>query len=359
MSKKNISHYHGNFLKEKVKPFEIEKDTTITSILEQMKDISFQARSLGIAFEIYKNALKNTGTIFFGLAGAMVPAGLRKVIVYMIKNRLIDCIVSTGANLFHDVHECLGKFHYKGSPHIDDVKLRTQKIDRIYDVFASEDEFEYTDKMIANFTSGLDKRPYTTREFFYLMGKHFRGQSKEEGIVTSAAKAGIPIYCPAIGDSSFGIALACGINKKAKKFIFNVIKDVEETALIVAKSPSTSVVFIGGGTPKNFIQQTEATAYMMGFNVEGHKYCIQITTDAPHWGGLSGCTFEESQSWGKIHHKAEKITVYCDGTVALPILVSGLAEIDAKSLRKSIPVFTQGQDIEIKFKRIIKNKSNK
>ena len=132
------------------------------------------------------------------------------------------------------------------------------------------------------------------------------------------------MYCPAIGDSSIGIGLA--IKPEEDNFIFDVIGDVKETALIAANANKTGVIYIGGGTPKNFIQQTSVTAAVMGKDVSGHEYAVQITTDAPHWGGLSGCTFEEAQSWGKIAKKAKMVTVHCDSTIALPIIVTALAK---------------------------------
>jgi len=252
---------------------------------------------------------------------------MRGVMVYLIQKGLIHCLVSTGANLFHDCHESLGRKHFKGSPSADDVKLREQKIDRIYDTFASDLEFQKTDRFISTFVATLPTRKsYTTREFFQLLGRHLAKEAREEGILTAAVKANVPIYCPAIGDSSIGIAVAVGNAKSRVPVQFDIIADVEETADLVANSPSTGVVYVGGGTPKNFIQQTEVTASLRGQKVPGHQYAIQITTDAPHWGGLSGCTFSEAQSWGKIALAAKKVSVHCDATIALPLLVSALAE---------------------------------
>jgi deoxyhypusine synthase len=320
---------------------------TVAEYLRRCKDISFQARSLGLAFEIWQKALKDDTTIFLGLSGAMTPAGLRKVIVYLIENRLIDVLVTTGANVFHDLHETLGGLHYKCHPQVDDVHLRKHKLDRMYDVLGSEDAYGVADRLIADFTASLPPRPHTTREWFHLFGRHLGKRQKDEGIVTAAAKHGVPIYVPAIGDSSYGIAIGSGLNKKAQNFLFHPMKDVAETANIAAQASRTGIVLVGGGTPKNFTQQTMVTAEYMGMPRPGHKYCIQLTTDAPHWGGLSGCTFEESQSWGKIDFHADKVAVYGDATIALPLLVSGLAEVKAHAFRRSVPKFTFGEDLEI------------
>jgi len=312
------------FLKRPVKPVEITPGAEVSELLDRMADTAFQGKNLAVAVDAWEQMLRDNVTIFFGLAGAMIPAGMRRVIVYLIKNRLIDCLVSTGANLFHDIHETLGRYHWQGSAMANDEELRDEGIDRIYDVFAIEREFEHADVYCYKFSKMLERRPYTTREFLYLLGKQLSKGAREDGILTAAYKANIPVYCPAIGDSSIGIGLA--IKPEEDNFIFDVIGDVKETALIAANANKTGVIYVGGGTPKNFIQQTSVTAAVMGKDVSGHEYAVQITTDAPHWGGLSGCTFEEAQSWGKIAKKAKMVTVHCDSTIALPIIVTALAK---------------------------------
>lgn len=313
------------FLKKPVVPIEINETSTVADILTAMGNTAFQARNLGTAVDIWGDMLKDDVTIFLGLAGAMVPAGLRKVVTYLIENRMIDCLVSTGANLFHDIHETLGRYHFQGTPHVNDNHLREEGIDRIYDVFASEKEFRQVDDFITLFADELDlERPYTTREFLYLLGKRIARHEVTEGIVSAAYKYGVPVYCPAIGDSSIGIALAA--RTTGKKLLFDIVGDIQETALITLNSRKTGVIYIGGGTPKNFIQQMEVTAAYWSPQVPGHEYAIQITADAPHWGGLSGCTFEEAQSWGKIGKKAKMVTIYCDSTIALPLIVTALVQ---------------------------------
>jgi deoxyhypusine synthase len=282
--------------------------------------------------------LADEATVIMGLSGAMVPAGMRNLIAYLIGHRFIDCLVSTGANLFHDCHETLGRAHYKGDPHFDDVTLFEHGIDKIYDTFASEGEFRETDLFIADFARGLNSNvSYTTREFLHRLGGRLAEEGINDGILTAATRAQVPVYCPAIGDSSIGIALTTLTSSQGRRFQFDVIGDVEELTTIVADSRKTGVIYIGGGTPKNFIQQTEVTASILGREVTGHDYAIQIIVDAPYWGGLSGCTFEEAQSWGKISKSAKKVTVYCDATIALPLVVTALAE-EEKELQRGVTV---------------------
>jgi len=329
-------------------PFEVKAGRSVADCLGRMEAISFQGRSLGAALRAWREMLKDETTIIMGLSGAMVPAGMRSIMAYLIEHRLVDCLVSTGANLFHDCHETMGRFHFKGDAGFDDITLLEHHIDKIYDTFASEDEFRQTDAFLAKFASGLDlSRAYTTREFLHLLGKKLGESSSMQGILTSAAKAGIPLYCPAIGDSSIGIALATLPHQHGGRFMFDVIGDVEELTDIVVKSKKTGVIYIGGGTPKNFIQQTEVTASILGRDVSGHSYAIQIIVDAPYWGGLSGCTFEEAQSWGKIAVTARKVTLYCDATIALPLLATALAEEGERIQRGATITFRHGQQLDV------------
>lgn len=341
-----------NFLHTPVTFKGITTGCSINDLVSKMGKTAFQGRNVAKAREIWINMLEDSATIMMGLAGAMIPAGMREIIVYLIENRLIDCLISTGANLFHDCHEILGRSHFQGRADVDDDDLFSHGIDRIYDVFASENEFRDTDDFVTDWAKTLDyTQPITTREFFYRLGEYLAKRSKREGILTAAYKAKVPIYCPALGDSSIGIAIATGRRNGTNSINFDIIQDVLETADITWESKSTGVIYIGGGTPKNFLQQTEVTASFF-HNVEsrGHNYAIQIIVDPPHWGGLSGCTFKEAKSWGKISKNSKNVTVYSDATITLPLIVTSVAE-KAKDIiiKRKKPVF----EFEKKFKIII------
>ncbi len=348
-----MKHNHPDFTKQDLlsaptKPFDPVGAGTASEILTRMQDTAFQGKQLGLAFEVWKKMLADDCLIMMGLAGAMVPAGMRKLVVRMIENRLIDCLVSTGANLFHDLHESFGEKHYQGSPGMDDVVLGKHMVDRMYDVLADEKVFRDHDFWIGRFAGTLDQtRPYTTREFLYLLGKELEKEGTEDGILTAAAKANIPIYCPAIGDSSIGIGIACDRYLGGNSLVFDVIGDVIETSYLPKVAPNTGVIYFGGGTPKNFIQQTEVTGMIADFGVTGHKYAIQCVTDAPHWGGLSGCTFEEAQSWGKIAKDASMVSCHVDSTIAMPLLVSALLEQTELIAGRKYPRFKMGRTLDI------------
>lgn len=349
----------SEFLRIPTQPIEIHGSIPVSELLGKMGGASFQGRNLSQAYSVWKQMLSDRTTIFLGLAGALVPAGMRKLIAHIIENRWIDCLVSTGANLFHDVHETLGRCHWQGSHQVDDSQLKEAGIDRIYDTFAAEQEFRQTDEYIAQFAATLDqKRPYSTREFLNLLGRSLSIDGSQEGILSAAFEAGVPVYCPAIGDSSIGIAIACARYRDENSLNFDIVADVLETARIVVRSESTGVIYLGGGTPKNFIQQTEVTASILGEDVPGHRYAIQVITDPPHWGGLSGCTFAEAQSWGKVAVDATAATVYCDATIALPIMVAALEEEegkpsdagrDARAPKRVAPRFSIGRGLGIEI----------
>ncbi len=313
-------------LKTPTTPLSICPPWSLAQLLERMGGTSFQARNLSRASRLWEEMLKGETFIFFGLAGAMVPAGMRPVIAYLIQNRLIDCLVSTGANLFHDLHESLGFYHFQGQPGHDE-DLRQAGLNRVYDTLLRAGELEQGEDFIARFSARLPpEKPVGTREYLHLLGKELSSQAGAEGILASAYKNGVPIFCPALADSVFGTALAAARIKYGCELKWDLAQDVLDMIQLCAQAPATGVVIVGGGTPKNFIQQASLCVGLFGQVVRGHKYAVQITTDSPQWGGLSGCTFEEARSWGKVAKGARTVTVYADATIALPLIVSALAE---------------------------------
>ncbi len=315
-------HQPGN-----INPFPVTEGGSAAEIVGRMANTAFQARNLGQAVRVWEEMLRDDCTIFLGLAGAMVPAGMRPLVVYLIEHRLIDVLVSTGANLYHDVFETLGFPHSQGDPDEDDVRLARLRVVRFFDVLAPEHEFAIGERFCTDFSLTLDEdHSFTTREYFHLMGKALAPVAKEEGILTAAAKHGVPVYCPALGDSVHGLAIAEGRLRTGRRVAFDIIGDLLEMAHLSLTANKSAVVYIGGGTPKNYIQQSGVASYLFGRERPGHSYGIQVTTDQPQWGGLSGCTFEEAQSWRKIAPDARSVTVYAEATIALPLIVSALAD---------------------------------
>jgi deoxyhypusine synthase len=265
----------------------------------------------------------NEAIIFLGLAGALVPGGMRKIITDLIKNHLVDVIVSTGANLYHDFFEALGYKHYVGDKFVMDSELYQAKVDRIYDTFASDVEFVQTEEKIANFASRLEQRVYSSREFLELLAGEI---NDKESILCTARQEGIPIFCPALCDSAIGIALTHHYVRSGEnsKLIIDQIRDNFEILQIKREASKTGAVYLGGGVPKNYIQQLTPMLDTFGIEGEGHKYFIQLTVDDPKYGGLSGCTASEAESWGKVVGDVVSATAYVDVTIGLPLLAGAI-----------------------------------
>jgi deoxyhypusine synthase len=331
----------SRFLQTPVEPFTVDGGLSADALLARMERISFQGRNLANAHRIWQRMLEDDVTIFLGMAGALSAGGLRLIVAHFIAHRYVDCLVSTGANLYHDLHETRGQRHYIGSPQADDAALASERIDRVYDTFANEEEFVGNDNWIADFAATLEPRPFTTREFLYLLGGHLWNTTGRDGILTAAYRANVPIFCPAIADSSIGMGLSQARQKVAAAGQIDTIGDIVESANIVIHRPRTASVVLGGGTPKNFINQATVQAEFYNPEVSGHRYALQIVTDVPHFGGASGSSLEEAQSWGKLAADSPRVSVQSDATIALPILATALAATAPPLLaRRRVPTFT-------------------
>ncbi|MBY9007197.1 MAG: deoxyhypusine synthase family protein [Candidatus Lokiarchaeota archaeon] len=294
----------------KVNQFRINKETTIQEIINNFANTGFNAKRLAKACKIYESMVNNKDCVkFFGLAGAMVPAGMQGIIYDFIKDGFIDVLVTTGANLTHDIAESLGYHHLQGDidiHKIDDSVLYQEKINRIYDVFLPNSVYEGLEDFISTLEIPDNFMPVS--KFLKFLGEQLPEKSKS--ILKIASKRNIPIFCPAFTDS--GLALQLGFHNR--ELNLNHFKDMLELIDISWEAKSSGVCIVGGGTPKNFIFQSQQ------FCPNSAKYAIQITMDRPEPGGLSGASLKEAMSWGKIHEKAEYSTIISDATIILPLI---------------------------------------
>lgn len=340
-----------DFLREPIKHLDLNRIESIGELVESFRHTSFQSRNLARCLDVYRNMLESRTrvTIFLGLSGAMTPAGMRKIIRDMIERNFVDVVVSTGANLYHDVAEAFSPAHFLGSSLADDAKLKKLEIDRIYDTFGDEKKFKALDPFFAEFLDSLEPRAYSSRELLELLG---RTLNDKNSMLHTAARHRMPVFCPALNDSSIGINLTehyVRRRKEGKPYVtIDPIRDNYEIAQIKRNSAKTGVIFIGGGTPKNYIQQIEITLEILGYlsrKRRGHDYALQITTDDPKWGGLSGCTFDEAQSWGKIKKNATKAVAYLDATIGMPLLVGAVMQT-CKKRRKRLKFEWEGDKLK-------------
>nr|MDO8134420.1 deoxyhypusine synthase family protein [Candidatus Njordarchaeum guaymaensis] len=343
-------------LKQPTVPITVSPGKSINQLVGEMKYTAFQGRKLGEAVDVWSRMLRKRQTVvWLGLAGAMIPAGMRRLIAYVIKKRMVDVVVSTGANIYHDVLEVSGGKHYIGTASCDDRKLRKQRIDRIYDVYVDEDRLYAFDRLLDKAFSAqlLDNHPYSSREILWSLGKFFYEKYGEvDSIVVNSYKRDVPLFCPALGDSSLGFSLMFANRRRGRNIILNIFKDVDESSRITEVAKNSGVIYVGGGTPKNFIQQTAVISSYQTRHDRSHSFAVQFTTDSPVGGGLSGCTFEEAQSWGKVSANARMATCYVDASIALPIVIHSLAE-RLKRFRREIPIFNWGNNgLELAFEKI-------
>jgi len=320
------------YFKKKLEPIEVRVPKKISEILSEMAKTGFQGRKIGEVVDTWCDMLKDDITIFFGYAGSMSTTGQWKIVNWLIEKRFIDVIVSTGANISEDILEAMGGTYWQGHYLVDDEDLARYRIDRFYDVFADELEYEQMESLIADFM--LTLKPdykYSSADFLYLFGRYLSNLGIRS-IVATAYENNVPVFCPAIADSAYGVAYI--INRRRSKGGFDItidqMKDFEQLVKIKSMAKGTGVIYIGGGVPKDFIQLTAIGSSITDDGKYGrplpHKYAIQITTDSPQWGGLSGCTFEEAISWGKECREGRNVQCYCDATIALPIVAHALAE---------------------------------
>ena len=315
-------------LSKPVATIEVAKKS-VSALLDEMAQTGFQGKKLGEVAKIWAEMAKQKDlTVFLGLTGSLSTTGQWKIIRWLVENRYVDVVVSTGANISEDILEALGYHYYQGTWLADDEELLKMKIDRFYDVYADEMQYRKLENTIYRYGATLrEDRVYSTREFLYGFGE-FLAKRKIDSIVAAAYRAKVPIYSPGLIDSGYGVALSLLKRDKGKMIRLDQTKDMEELAQIAERTKRTGVVYLGGGVPKDTIQLSTIIKSLAkgGEDETPHEYAIQVTADSPQWGGLSGCTLEEAVSWGKIASDAKKATLYADITLALPIVAHALNE---------------------------------
>lgn len=262
--------------------------------------------------------------IFLGLSGAMIPGGMRRVIRDMIEMKMVDVLVSTGANIFHDLFESFGFRHYVGSAEGDDDALRRHRIVRVYDALMDDQEINRVIRFLSEIPEEVAEKVVSSRRYLEILGNRI---DDDGSILKTASRYGVPVFVPALSDSSIGIGLTFLHARKrnpSEGLIIDQIRDSFEIAQLKRKARTTGAIYIGGGVPKNYIQQLGPVSELLFRRESGHRFAFQVTTDDPKWGGLSGCTFEEAKSWGKIEKESAYAAVYMDATVALPLLVGAI-----------------------------------
>ncbi len=314
-----------DLLNAPVRHMELKPNMTVNQLVQQFDNAgSFGAGRLATACDVFENMVRDEKcTVFLALAGAVVPAGLRYIIADLIRKRLIDALVSTGANMIHDLIEALGGHHYKGQWFVDDFFLYKYHIDRIYDIFVPDEDFVKADKVLIEMFDEIAKEKQgqvlSTSELMRLIGSRLKDP---KSIVRAAYEANVPIFLPAMRDSEFAYIhiVHTKRNKEGKALLVDSFKEASEMVALAQKSEHLGMAVIGGGVPRNAVQHAALMAE------KGLDYAVIITTDRPEYGGLSGSTPEETISWGKLKKKAGKVMVIGDAMIIFPLTVAAVLE---------------------------------
>ena len=322
---KNLGHNSKkDFLKNPIEHIDITSFDS-RKIISSMEKMSFVSRETANAAKIYNDMLKDKDcTIFLTLAGSTSAAGCMHVYRDLVKYNMVDAIVATGASIIDmDFFEALGFKHYQGSQFQDDTELRENYIDRIYDTYIDEDQLQMCDRIIGEIADTLEPRSYTSREFIQEIGKYLKTNSKKKGsLIEMAYDNNVPIFCPAFTDSSAGFGLVMHQERNPKNHItIDAIREFRELTEIKIRSEGSGLFMIGGGVPKNFIQDTVICAELLGKNVAMHKYAVQITVADSRDGACSSSTLKEASSWGKVDVTKEQM-VFAEATTVLPLIAS-------------------------------------
>ncbi|MBC8456937.1 MAG: deoxyhypusine synthase [Deltaproteobacteria bacterium] len=330
-----------------IKPEPITSQTSITELVDGAFLAYNAARLREACMLLTRKILEDDVTVAMSLTGALTPAGLgMSALIPLIENGFVDWIVSTGANLYHDAHFAIGLSLHAGSPYLDDRELRREGVVRIYDIVFDYQVLLKTDEFFREIIKSKEfQKEMSTAEFHHLVGKYLREREKALGLskaslLSAAYEAGVPVYTSSPGDSSIGMNVAA-MAMRGNNLRIDITQDVNETAALVwdaKRKGKSAVLILGGGSPKNFILQTEPHIQeVLKIEETGHDYFLQITDARPDTGGLSGATPSEAVSWGKINPDTlpNSVVCYTDVTIALPILTAyALANHTQRPLRR-------------------------
>lgn len=317
-----MSMEKSTFLHTPVRHLDI-KVVDVVPLIEMMSHTAFQARNLARAAAIADNMVADpTATVILTLAGSLISAGQKGIILDLMRANAVDVLVSTGANIVdQDFFEALGFQHYQGSPFADDDVLRKLAIDRIYDTYIDEDELRICDDTIYQIAETLDPRPYSSREFIKAMGRYLdQHHPTVDSIVLEAYRRDIPIFVPAFSDCSAGFGLLTHQTAHPERHVsIDSVKDFRELTTIKVRAGVTGLLMVGGGVPKNFVQDTVVAGEILGYSVPMHQYAVQLTVADERDGALSSSTLKEAHSWGKVEVAQEQM-VFGEATLTFPLL---------------------------------------
>jgi deoxyhypusine synthase len=341
----------SKFLTVPTRPVPIDRDRSVAGLLEKMEGAGFGAKQLAEAHRIWLDMLDDNSTIYMCGSGNLITSGMRRLIAYVIKNRFVDVIVMSGTVLYHDIHEILGRNHFQAHPSMSDDDLDAADVLRIGDVMANREEYQEADEWIGSVINQLElSRSYSIREFLHLLGRELSEIAHEDGILTSAYKARIPVFCPDLPGSELSIGIARAKFEKKIQIMFDTTQDTMELMTIAHKTRHSGVITLGSMGSQNSVNISELASYITRTTPRGHKYAISIATDTvpldcrtPSYGGTHTSVF------GKVLRNATTAYVPADPSIALPMIITALSQTAAKFMKgRKRPTFSfSGREMTI------------
>jgi deoxyhypusine synthase len=341
----------SKFLTVPTRPVPIDRDRSVAGLLEKMEGAGFGAKQLAEAHRIWLDMLDDNSTIYLCGSGNLITSGMRRLIAYVIKNRFVDVIVMSGSVLYNDIHEILGRNHFQAHPSMSDEELEASDVMRTGDVLANREEYQEADEWIGSVINQLElSRSYSIREFLHLMGRELSEIAHEDGILTSAYKARIPVFCPDLPGSELSIGIARAKFEKKIQISFDTTQDSMEMLQIAHRTRHSALITLGSVCSHHLLNVTEVSSYITRTTPRGHKYAISIATDTapldirtPSYGG------NHTSLFGKLAKGATTAYVPCDPSIALPMIITALSQTAAKFMKgRKRPTFSfSGRDMNI------------
>jgi deoxyhypusine synthase len=335
----------SKFLTVPTRPVPVDRDRSVAGLLEKMEGVGFGAKQLAEAHRVWLDMLDDNSTIYLCGSGNIVSSGMRRLLAYVVKNRFVDVLVMSGQALFQDIHETLGRNHFQAHPSMDDEELEASEVYRIGDLLANQEEYREADEWIGSVVNQLDlTRSYSIREFLHLLGRELAEIAHEDGILTSAFKARVPVFCPDLMSSELSVGIArCRFEKKVN-FTFDIIEDTLEMMQIAQKTCNSAIITLGGPEGQNFVNMTELASYITRKSARGHKYAVSISTNnLPQTVRSPSIKANHSETFGKLLKGATTAHVDCDPSIAIPMIVTALSQTAAKYMKgRKRPTFSFG-----------------
>lgn len=341
----------SKFLTVPTRPVPIDRDRSVAGLLEKMEGAGFGAKQLAEGHRIWLDMLDDNSTIYLCLSGNIITSGMRRLLAYVIKNRFVDVIVASGSVLYQDIHEILGRNHFQAHPSMSDEELEANDVIRVGDVLANREELQEADEWIGSVINQLDlTRSYSIREFLLLLGRELSEIAHEDGVLTSAFKSRIPVFCPDMPGSELSVGIARAKFEKKISVPFDFTQDTMEMMQIAQRTRSSALIALGSMNSHSYLNLNEMTSYITRTNTRGHKYAVAITTDsAPLETRTPSYGASHTSVFGKLLKGATTAYVPCDPSIAVPMIVTALSQTAAKFMKgRKRPTFSfSGRDMTI------------